>query len=132
MTLEERSRAVSGLAHRLSDGYHAFVVANYVVANPMSINSLPPAVSAGGHLTGRLPRKDGSFQTLDPRNDLDLSREDRDFQADILRGWATAALLLLGDKLGRYDYLYRAPILEMVYHLRNGIAHRNQFTIKPI
>jgi hypothetical protein len=99
VAIEERRRAVSGLAHRLSDGYYAFVVANYVAANPMSINSLPPAVSARGHPTGRLPRKDGSFQILDLRHYLDLFREDHDFQADIVRGWATGALLLLGDEL---------------------------------
>lgn len=131
MTIEDRRRAVSRLAHRLSDGYYAFVVANYVAANPMSINSLPPAVSAGGNPTGRLPRKDGSFHVLDLRHYLDLFREDDDLQADILKGWATGALLLLGDELERYNYFDRAPILEMVYHLRNGIAHGNQFTIKP-
>ncbi|OXC78250.1 hypothetical protein [Caballeronia sordidicola] len=39
------------------------------------------------------------------------------------------ALLTLGDELGARGYFDRAPILEIVYHLRNGMAHDNRFNI---
>jgi hypothetical protein len=39
------------------------------------------------------------------------------------------ALLGLGDELNKHGYFDHAPILELVYHLRNGIAHGNQFNI---
>ena len=36
---------------------------------------------------------------------------------------------ILGDQLAQHHYFDHAPILEVVYHLRNGIAHGNQFNI---
>lgn len=44
------------------------------------------------------------------------------------------ALLTLGDELAKpeHGYLDHAPILELVYHLRNGIAHGNRFKITKI
>jgi hypothetical protein len=39
------------------------------------------------------------------------------------------ALLTLGDELAANDYFDRTPILELIYHLRNGIAHGNRFNI---
>jgi hypothetical protein len=32
--------------------------------------------------------------------------------------------------LAAEDYFDRAPVLEMVRHLRNGIAHGNEFTLR--
>ncbi|MFZ0267219.1 hypothetical protein [Caulobacter sp.] len=39
------------------------------------------------------------------------------------------ALISLGDELQVYGYFDHAPILEMVYHLRNGMAHGGKFNI---
>jgi hypothetical protein len=39
------------------------------------------------------------------------------------------ALLTLGDELAKHEYFDQAPILELVYHLRNGIAHGNRFRV---
>ena len=36
------------------------------------------------------------------------------------------ALLTLGDELEKHGYFDRAPVLELVYHLRNGVAHGNR------
>jgi hypothetical protein len=132
MTLDEERSSVSRLAHQLANGYYAFVVAHYVAVNPLSINALPPAKEPGQNPTGQLPRKDGTFHTIDLRHYLDLLREDFDLQGHVLRAWATGALLTLGDALDKdkRNYFDRAPVLELVYHLRNGIAHGNRFTIK--
>jgi hypothetical protein len=45
------------------------------------------------------------------------------------RVWLTGALLNLGDKLQEDNYFDHAPVLELIYHLRNGIAHGNIFNI---
>ena len=37
-------------------------------------------------------------------------------------------MLAVGDALKRHKYFDHAPELELVYHLRNGIAHGNRFT----
>jgi hypothetical protein len=121
--------AVSRTASRLASGYYAFLVAQYVAANPHSINSLPPAKELGLDPTGEIKRKDGTFHTLNLRHYLDLFREDHGIQREILRSWAMGALLTLGDELSSHRYFDRAPILELVYHLRNGVAHGNRFNI---
>jgi hypothetical protein len=39
------------------------------------------------------------------------------------------ALLTLGDALSSHRYFDHAPELELVRHLRNGVAHGNRFNI---
>ena len=119
------------MAHRLADGYYSFLVAHLVAVNPHSINSLPPPKALGQDPTGEIKRKDGTFHTLNLRHYLDVLRADRSLQEAFLRTWAMGTLLELGDKLAKHNYFDRAPILELVYHLRNGIAHGNQFHIDP-
>lgn len=69
--------------------------------------------------------------SLNLRFYLDLLREDQSLQGDFLRTWAMGALLMLGDELAKpqHGYFDHAPILELVYHLRNGVAHGNRFNI---
>jgi len=121
--------AVSRTAQRLAAGYYAFLVAHLVAVNPQSINSLPPAKVLGEDPTGEIKRKDGSAHVLNLRHYLDLLREDQDLQAELLRAWAMGALLTIGDQLAAHLYFDRAPLLELVYHLRNGVAHGNRFNI---
>jgi hypothetical protein len=121
--------AVSQTAQRLASGYYAFLVAQLVAANPHSINSLPPAKALGADPTGEIKRKDGTAHTLNLRHYLDLFREDHSVQREVLRTYAIGALLTLGDELSAHDYFDRAPLLELVYHLRNGVAHGNRFNL---
>lgn len=129
MSVDPIRLAVAQVAQRLAAGYYAFLAAHLVAVNPLSINSLPPAKVLGQNPTGDIKRKDGTFHTLDLRFYLDLLREDQNLQRHFLRTWAMGALLMLGDELGAHDYFDHAPILELVYHLRNGIAHGNRFNI---
>jgi hypothetical protein len=48
---------------------------------------------------------------------------------DLARVWLVGALLSIGDALKRYDYFDHAPELELLHHLRNGVAHGNTFRI---
>jgi hypothetical protein len=73
-------------------------------------------------------RKDGtkwSFDTQDALVDL----ADKTIDVELPRVWLTGSLLALGDALNEQDYFDHAPILELVYHLRNGIAHGNRFNL---
>lgn len=121
--------AVAELARSLASGYYAFLVGHLVAVNPLSINSLPPSQVLGQNPIGEIKRKDGTFHTLDLRLHLDLLCTDQDLQGRFLRTWATGAILMLGDELKVHHYFDHAPILELVYHLRNGIAHGNRFNI---
>jgi hypothetical protein len=144
MAINPERLAVGRMAQGLASGYYAFLVAHLVAVNPTSINSLPPAKALGQDPTGEIKRKDGTFHTLNLRFYLDLLREDQSRQRQFLRTWAVGALLTLGDELakpehgvlpkakgGYFGYFDHAPILELVYHLRNGIAHGNRFNITP-
>jgi len=128
MTVDPLKQAVGVKAQRLAEGYYAFVVAQYVAASPQAINSLPPAL-AGEDPTGRVPRKDGTYHVLNLRHYLDQFRTDQSLQEEILRTWATGSLLAMGDELLKHDYFDHAPVLELVYHLRNAMAHGNRFHI---
>jgi len=122
---------VGRLANRMAQGYYAFLVAQLVAANPQSINSLPPAKALGEDPTGEVKRKDGTAHTLNLRHYLDLFREDHGVQREVLQSWATGALLTLDVELSPHKYFDHAPVLELVYHLRNAVAHGNRFNITP-
>lgn len=121
--------AVSRTAQRLASGYYAFLVAQSVAAKPQTINSLPPSKALGEDPVGEIKRKDGTAHTLNLRHYLDLFRTDHGIQREVLQAWAKGALLTLGDELNAHRYFDRAPILELVYHLRNAVAHGNRFNI---
>jgi hypothetical protein len=129
MAVDPTRLSVGRMAQNLASGYYAFLVAHLVAVNPQSINSLPPAKVLGHDPTGEIKRKDGTFHTLNLRFYLDLLRADQSLQGDFLRAWAMGAILMLGDKLKSHHYFDKAPILELVYHLRNGMAHGNRFKI---
>jgi hypothetical protein len=82
-------------------------------------------------LTDSVPRKDGtqwSFDTQDALGDL----ANKTIAEELPRIWLAGSLLALGDRLERNDYFDHAPELELVYHLRNGIAHGNRFDIRNL
>ena len=45
------------------------------------------------------------------------------------RRWLVGALLTIGDALAKHSYFDHAPELELLRHLRNGVAHGNTFRI---
>ncbi len=52
------------------------------------------------------------------------------FSETFERLWVGGALLTLGDALAAEEYFDRGPDLELVRHLRNGIAHGNRFNLR--
>lgn len=124
--------AVGRLAHRLAAGYYAFLVGQHVAVSPLSVGLLPPPEQLGHNPTGEIQRNDGTANTLDVRRYLDLLGEDPRLQLDVLLSWATGALLTRGDALSAHNYFDRAPVLKLVYHLRNAVAHGNRFAISRI
>jgi hypothetical protein len=49
---------------------------------------------------------------------------------DLERVWIIGSLIAVGDALEKLNYLNHVPLLELVRHLRNGVAHGNQFYIR--
>lgn len=46
--------------------------------------------------------------------------------------WLSGALINAGDLLSRHKYFDRHPMLEMIRHLRNAVAHGNTFRIDSV
>jgi hypothetical protein len=51
---------------------------------------------------------------------------------DYDRAFVTGAFIALGDALAAHRYFDHAPELELVRHLRNGVAHGNRFNLTKV
>src|SRR5262249_48348635 len=61
---------------------------------------------------------------------LDHARTNPDMLRDLERVWIIGSLIAVGDALDKRKYLNRVPLLELVRHLRNGVAHGNLFDLR--
>jgi hypothetical protein len=58
---------------------------------------------------------------------LDDARANPPVVDELPRVWLVGSLLTVGDALSEHHYFDHAPVVELIYHLRNGISHGNQF-----
>jgi hypothetical protein len=75
-------------------------------------------------------RKDGTKWSFDMQDAIGSATWDKPIATELPRVWPGGSLLAVGDALEKHDYFDHAPELELVYHLRNGIAHGNRFDIR--
>jgi hypothetical protein len=61
---------------------------------------------------------------------LQMARKDKNVKQLLEMVWFQGAFLTLGDRFDQARYLDHLPEYELVYHLRNGIAHGNKFNFK--
>jgi hypothetical protein len=120
------------LAERMAQGYYMHSAAVHVATDPRAMN-LAPATTPG-HIVpvSSVARKDGTQHVFHFTHFLSQARDNPALADDLGRVWLVGSLLSVGDALGDNDYFDRAPELELMRHLRNGIAHGNKFRIdKP-
>jgi hypothetical protein len=118
------------LAERMAQGYFAHSAAIAIATHPQA-QALSPATLPGMQVPlGFVRRKDGTEHAFDFRHFLRTAAAIPEIAAELPRVWLAGSLLAVGDALARYDYFDRAPELELVRHLRNGIAHGNRFDIR--
>jgi hypothetical protein len=111
------------LAHRLGGGYF---VHSAIVDAAAKIDRDHPI---DWHHTREVNRNDGTTHVFAFTHYLREAFENEKTKDDLDRVWLTGALLRLAYNLERRCYFDRAPVLELVRHLRNGIAHNNKFRI---
>jgi hypothetical protein len=109
---------------RLAQGYYMHWAAIRVASHPRAV-----ALSPNGQIVpvGYVGRKDGTRHVFDFKHYLALAGNHPAMVDDLERVWLVGALLTLGDALQANDYFDHAPELELLYHLRNGVAHGNLF-----
>jgi hypothetical protein len=73
-------------------------------------------------------RKDGSAHIFDSRYYLGRLGESA-MVKDMAAVWLVGSLLKVGDALSANSYFDHGPDVELLYHLRNGVAHGNRFNI---
>lgn len=121
---------VGQLAQRLAAQYYSHQAAIAVAASP-GADALMPATLPGYVVPiGEVTRLDGSAHSFDFRHFLERARADQQTSEEFQKVWLIGSLLTLGDELTAEGYFDRAPILEFVRHLRNGVAHGNRFDIR--
>lgn len=116
---------VAQLARNMLSGYCTHIAA---IRMPPRVNRQAFVRLIGDYLTDVVPRKDGTEWTFDTQ-DAFFGLADKAIATELPVVWLTGALLAVGDALKRKSYFDHAPELELIYHLRNGIAHGNCFSI---
>lgn len=124
------AKEVGELASLLRYGLYAHAAAVEIARDPRTLGLAPAADADGARPSGTVLCKDGTSRDFDLHYALDLMRSDPGLRGEMDRAWCVSSLLLLGDQLATAGYFDRAPVLEMVRHLRNGIAHGNRFTLR--
>jgi len=118
---------VAQLARDMAAGYAAHITASRI-APRVDSDALVGFFAA--YPTDCVPRKDGTpwtFSTQDALYDA-IARET--IAEEFPRIWLTGALLAVGDALKDNGHFDRAPELELLRRLRNGVAHGNRFEIR--
>jgi hypothetical protein len=117
-------------ARRLTQGLYIHDAAMVLLRSPRSAGLTPPSHPAGGPPNGLVMRKDGTVLPYDWVFLRDAATTDGALGEELDRAFLLSALVMLGDRLAAENYFDRAPILEMVRHLRNAAGHGNRFEIR--
>jgi len=117
---------------RLADGYFAHSAAMTVASHPQAGALLTAARRLPGN---QVLRKDGSAHKFSLAHYLGLAGRDQSIRDDFDRIWLSHTFLEVGHTLKnaskkstlKTNDIFHAPELELIYHIRNGIAHGNRF-----
>jgi hypothetical protein len=124
---------IGRLAQRLVGEYYTHMAALHVAADPRAEALAPPLEPSYPVPVLHVPRDDGTHHTFWFNHFLSQVREPQ-LAEDFKRAWLANSLLTVGDALGAAHYFNRAPgaepEAELIRHLRNGIAHGNEFSMR--
>jgi hypothetical protein len=120
---EPRCFSLGRLAHRLGGGYYVHSAIIDVAAG------VDRSVPVNWNATREAVRKDGTKHIFSFDHYLREAFNNPRTKDDLDRVWLTGALITLADSLERSRYFDRAPHLELIRHLRNGVSHGNRFRI---
>jgi hypothetical protein len=120
---------VAQLARNMAAGYAAHIAA-IRLAPRVSDKALVRLIA--DYPIDSVQRKDGTKWSFDMQDALVSAVVNQAIAEEFPRVWLTGSLLAVGDALKGNDYFDHAPELELVRHLRNGIAHGNRFAIQKL
>jgi hypothetical protein len=129
MSVNQAALDVGQLARDMARGYAAHIAA-IRIAPRVDGNVLVRLIAA--YPIDAVQRKDGTQWSFDTQDALIDAVGNQAIAAELPRVWLTGSLLAVGDALKDNGYFDHAPELELVRHLRNGIAHGNRFHIQNL
>lgn len=118
---------VANLVRTHFASYLAYLAMLEVSRDPRSDLLTPEVVEGASVPTVSVERRNGPDVHLDFRSALQVGRDHVLIRESIDRAYLMGVLLDVGDALARDGLYDGSPVLEFVYHLRNGIAHGNRF-----
>jgi hypothetical protein len=118
------------LAERMAQGYYAHSAAIAVATRPEAQALVPAKLPGMTVPLGFVRRIDGTEHAFDFKHFLRVAAASPEITNELPRVWLAGSLLAVGDALARQGYFDRAPELELLRYLRNGIAHGNRFDIR--
>jgi len=128
VTPDAAAIAVGRSTERLADDFYS-VMASLEVASDPRASSLSPNLLPGRAVPiGTGKRTDGTEHAYHFAHFLARAATDSHLSAEFQRTWTAGVVLGLGDDLAANNYFDHAPELELVCHLRHGIAHGNSFS----
>lgn len=116
----------------LAQGCYAYEAIVQLARDPRGATIVPDLTPGNPMPVGMLSRKDGSQHIYEISHYLRLSSSHAFIAPQIQRSWFAGALVTAGDLLTKHQYFDHGPELELLYHLRNGIAHGNMFNLTAI
>ena len=120
---------IGQMTERMVQGYFMHLAAIQVAKDPRAV-ALSPNVEPGQIVpVAYVGRKDGTRLVFHFTHYLAQAGSNPAMVGDLDRVWLVGALLALGDALKQHGYFDHAPELELLRHLRNGVAHGNSFRI---
>ncbi len=130
--VNQQAYEVEQLAMTLVEGSFAYSAA-MSIANNERADDLAPKIEPGQLVPiGRIKHMAGGEHLYHLSYYLKWPKTEKIVKDEFERIWFAGSLLSLGDLLSQNRYFNRAPELELIRHLRNGIAHGNKFRIdKP-
>lgn len=130
------TRAIGQLAERLVSGYMAHQCLTSLLDEPIAesilvaIDQLYPPGRTGPGRNDVVLRKDGTAHFIWVPHYLRTVTQSPEYRSAQDRVFLAGALLELGDELAAVQYVDKRPDLELLRHLRNGIAHGNRFRLR--
>lgn len=118
---------IGQMAEKVAQGYYTHTAAIEVARDPRAKALAPSLLPNHVVPVSQVMRKDGTSHTFHFIHFLNLAYANAEISLELSKVWLVGSLLAVGDGLSRHKYFDHAPELELLYHLRNGLAHGNRF-----
>lgn len=127
--IDGRALEVGDLAHQLARGYYSHLAAITVASDARSVHLMPKRKPGKLVPEGVVRGKNGDEGAFHFPHLLEAIRTDPFVQDQFSKVYLAGAIITLGDALAQHAYFNHQPELELLYHVRNGVAHGNRFNL---